>query len=79
MMTKKDFIALADAIRDYNRRSPCVGIAHDVRFLSPHLDALAAFCLSCNPRFDRGRWLSYIRGECGSNGGAIREPKSGTT
>ncbi len=76
MMTKKDFIALADAIRDHNAQRPCnVGPPFDAH----HLDVLAAFCRCCNPRFNRGRWLSYIRGECGPSGGAIRKPKGGTT
>jgi hypothetical protein len=73
MMTKKDFIALADAIRAHN----CVAEAEHV-FTHKQIDRLAAFCHSCNPRFDRVRWLGYIRGECGPNGGAIRKPKGNT-
>lgn len=70
MMTKKDFIA--DAIRANNARTGFF------RFGSEQLDTLAAFCHSRNPRFNRGRWLGYIRGECGPNGGAIRKPKGST-
>jgi hypothetical protein len=70
MMTKKDFIALADAIRQHNE-SPAVGPI----FTPDHLNTLAHTCRKSNPRFDRGRWLGYIRGECGPNGGAVRKPK----
>lgn len=60
-MTKKHFIALADAIRD-NRAlySDCV------------ISKLASWCWSENHRFNETRWLSYIAGECGPNGGAIK-------
>jgi len=73
MMTKQDFIALADAVRNHNA-DPC-GRAPGARFDDDHLDTLASFCHSCNPRFDRERWLEYIRGDCGPNGGRIRKPK----
>jgi len=33
------------------------------------LDRLARFCASQNPLFKRDRWLSYIAGEVGPNGG----------
>ena len=32
-------------------------------------DALASFCQQSNPRFLRQRWLDYIAGQCGPNGG----------
>jgi hypothetical protein len=32
-------------------------------------DVLADFCRTQNPRFDRERWLDYIAGKCGPNGG----------
>ena len=59
-MTKKHFIALADAIKQTH-----------VTFTSEHLDVLADFCREQNPRFDRARWLGYIRGENGPNGGKL--------
>jgi hypothetical protein len=68
MMTKEDFIALADAI------GPVAGLDD-----SAVLSALADFCAEQNPRFNRERWLGYIRGECGPNGGAIRKPKGGAS
>ena len=70
MMTKKDFIALADAIRDHGPHR-----GHRAEFSPSELETLARFCHSRNPRFNRERWLGYIRGECGPNGGAIRKPK----
>ena len=30
---------------------------------------LADFCAAQNPAFNRERWLAYIAGDCGSNGG----------
>lgn len=74
MMTKKDFIALADAIRDHNAACEEHGVTV---FGSGHLDTLASFCRSENPRFDRGRWLDYISGKYGPSGGRIRKPKGG--
>jgi hypothetical protein len=57
-MSKKDFIALADSIR-----------AFPGRFSNEQIFMLAEFCKSRNPAFNRERWLSYIAGECGPNGG----------
>ncbi len=65
-MSKKDFIALADAIREHNQHLA----PDDKRFEAGHLDTLADFCKSQNSNFMRDRWLSYIAGECGPNGGA---------
>lgn len=55
-MTKKHFIALADHIRQ--------GVYPKNQILQ-----LADFCQSQNPQFNRERWLAYIAGECGPNGG----------
>jgi hypothetical protein len=65
-MTKKHFIALADALRDYGQH---VSSKPDWEAL---LHQMADFCTSQNPRFDRARWLGYIEGECGPNGGAVK-------
>ena len=78
MITKKDFIALADAIRNTNldfrvHTDP----VPPPPFTPSQIDVLAEFCHSRNPRFNRARWLGYIHGECGPNGGAIRKPKKG--
>jgi hypothetical protein len=60
-MSKKDFIALAEAIRDHR----------GTRFTQDQLDTLADFCRGQNYNFMRERWIGYIRGENGPSGGAI--------
>jgi len=57
-MSKKNFIALADALRG-------VKVSKEVR------DALVAFCKNQNPNFNEFRWLEYFTGKCGPNGGKI--------
>ena len=64
-MNKKDFIALADLIRNYK--------VDDAGNAIVPLDELADFCAKSNSAFKRGRWLEYIAGRCGPNGGARRE------
>ena len=78
-MTKSSFIALADMIREHDKRvanhdNPCA-----VRYMDPdvpafhpaQIEALASFCASQNPNFNRERWLDYIAGKCGKNGGKV--------
>ncbi len=62
-MTKKHFIALADHIK---ANMPFAGYTE--RMISD----LADFCASQNPRFDRARWLAYIAGIVGPNGGKVK-------
>ena len=50
-MTKKDFIALADVIKEAERY---VAFSLDQKYI------LASFCADQNQRFDRARWLAYI-------------------
>ena len=57
-MSKKHFIALADALRGAD-------ISQDV------LDRLCAFMARQNTSFMRSRWLAYLKGECGPNGGKV--------
>jgi hypothetical protein len=57
-MTKKDFIALADIIRMSLGAFPPNAVFD-----------LANFCQERNPRFNRERWLGYINGTNGPNGG----------
>lgn len=81
-MTKKDFIALADLIRQLQ---PDMAVPQWAVTNSSHAekqgqqaqwlktrDALAEFCKSQNAQFMRERWLNYIAGECGKNGGKIK-------
>lgn len=66
-MSKKHFIALADALRaqrpadhwDPNKR---VQWELDVK-------AVADVCQQANGNFNRERWMAYIKDECGPNGG----------
>ena len=51
-MTKKHFVALADAVREHNR------IAINRLSNGDHKNA----------QFNRERWLAYVNGECGKNG-----------
>jgi len=71
-MSKKDFIALADSIRD--------GIQHEEdQYMSEKaIDDIVAFCHSQNPRFMESRWRGYLAGTCGSNGGQIKKAKTPT-
>ena len=57
-MSKKHFIALADALRGAD-------ISQDV------LDRLCKFMASQNAQFLRSRWVAYFNGECGPNGGKV--------
>jgi hypothetical protein len=58
-MSKKHFIALADMIR-----------LNPDAWQDWQKDILASFCASQNPKFNRERWLDYVAGKCGPNGGA---------
>ena len=72
-MTKKTFIALADVVRELDNRAVLVttklGLDRKVVTFEDVLLELAWFCQSQNPRFNRARWIAYINGECGPNGG----------
>lgn len=63
-MTKKDFIALADAIRSLITSDDGSSVEMDAV-----TEMLADFCQSTNPNFNRSRWMSYIAGDCGPSGG----------
>ena len=68
-MTKQQFIALADAIREHN---DTVGSDVNIfRFDDYHISTLAAFCQSQNPLFKRQLWIDYIAGKAGPNGGRV--------
>lgn len=79
-MTKQHFIALADTLKALrpdrgNRYAPRgVRTKGEAAFdqWQETIDALADFCASQNPHFNRDRWISYINGECGPNGGQIK-------
>ncbi|MDR5729424.1 MAG: hypothetical protein RB191_18580 [Terriglobia bacterium] len=69
-MSKKDFIALADMIRSANQYAAKCG--QPVTFSDAAILALATFCHRQNSNFMSDRWLRYIAGECGKNGGAVK-------
>ncbi len=67
-MSKKHFIALADALR---AEKP--GKNWDAnKMVQWELDvkAIASVCGRVNPLFNHERWLGYINGTNGPNGGA---------
>jgi hypothetical protein len=78
-MSKRHFIALADTLRDLKPR-PMEAIATD-REQSASLArmaqwietcaAMAAFCRAQNGNLNTQRWLEYIDGTCGPNGGKV--------
>lgn len=74
-MTKKHFIALADAIREHNAVAAKWQWPDDNRFPlfnKEHISTLADFCREQNSAFNRSRWLGYIAGENGKTGGAVK-------
>lgn len=70
-MTKSNVIALADTIRKYNANAFESGsnIVSPIQFSSTQIAALADFCQQQSPQFNRQRWLNYVDGKCGRNGG----------
>jgi hypothetical protein len=78
-MTKKHFIALADVLRDLRPIEGCHagrGIPHTEHCYQTCLDSwrrlvnqLAQFCQAQNGNFNRERWLAYVAGTVGPNGG----------
>ena len=68
-MSKKYFIALADALRAEkpadNWLNKKVQWDMDVR-------AICRVLAASNPRFNELRWMQYVNGQCGPNGGAIK-------
>jgi hypothetical protein len=72
-MSKQDFIALADTIKAQIAREQSYPGAVQRPFTFGQVQILADFCQSQNSNFKRDRWLSYINGDCGPNGGAIKK------
>jgi hypothetical protein len=69
-MSKKHFIDLANTIREHNWHA--LKNDEDAPYSLYQLDELASFCQRSNPRFNKSRWLAYIAGECGPNGGKVK-------
>ena len=68
-MSKQDFIALADTIREHNRIASHPANSDMPKFEDTHLEALIAFMRGQNTSFMKGRWLGYVKGENGPSGG----------
>jgi hypothetical protein len=68
MLTKKDFIRLADYLTDESLATYC-GMTPERSNLAALREHLANFCRASNPAFKRERWLDYVAGKCGPNGG----------
>ena len=68
-MTKKHFIALADAIREHNRKMIATGQEH-LAFNETQLVTLSNAFLHINSNYRPTRWMDYVEGKCGPNGGA---------
>ena len=60
-VTKKHFIDLADFIKERRKFFP-----------DDTIEELAVWLHSQNGNFLRGRWMGYIKGECGPGGGEVR-------
>lgn len=71
-MSKKHFIALADALRQ--SRPKVVRTATDAMMKHQwerDREAVAGVCVRFNGDFNGQRWYDYIDGKCGPNGGKI--------
>lgn len=69
-MSKKDFIALAlaDALKESR---PLFGQEdQSLKQWNHDVETVRRVC-AMNPRFNSQRWLDYIAGKCGKNGGRI--------
>ena len=72
MMTAKDFVALADALREHIGEDLYCPLILDKPLPQGVLYTLCKFMRAQNPRFDQKRWLRYLRGECGPRGGKVK-------
>ena len=72
-MSKKHFIALAQVLMDTKPQpnGPTWDYAEAILQWERIRNALADFCEDQNPRFNRERWLGFIAGENGPNGGKV--------
>jgi hypothetical protein len=67
-MTKKHFIALADALR---ATQPPIHPSKVWMQWAKDRNAIADVCQKFNGNFKSERWFDYIDGECGPNGGKL--------
>ena len=75
-MSKEDSVALADTFKDAfaeNGFTREPGFDEDRAIYEGDVKrALVAFCKAQNPAFEEDRWLAYLAGECGPNGGKVK-------
>jgi hypothetical protein len=69
-MSKKHFIALADAVRATEKMIDN-GMFSRQETKVIYRRMLADFCSDQNSRFDHHRWMGYIDGANGPNGGKV--------
>jgi hypothetical protein len=67
-MTKKHFIQLADMIKAANYNSD----GNPYPFNAETIACLGAWCAKQNRAFKWERWVAYIEGKCGPNGGKVK-------
>lgn len=72
-MSKKDFVALADALRPVLFGANDSDVSEFAK--NSVINALARFCGEQNPNFKEDRWRDYLAGKVGPNGGAVKEAK----
>jgi hypothetical protein len=70
-MSKQDFIALADVIREHNRIASHPANSDMPKFEATHLEALVSFMRGQSSNFMKERWLGYVAGENGPSGGKV--------
>lgn len=63
-MTKKHFIKLADYLKDTD--------GYCEPFTPNQVEHLANFCHSANPAFNHDRFVGYLAGVNGPNGGKVK-------
>ena len=69
MMYRKQFVALAEEIKHHNRINP------EHAFDAVQLASIMRFLKSENPQFNAERWVGFIAGENGANGGRVKPAK----
>lgn len=65
-MSKKDFIALGSLVQEMRQEGDIT---------TAGINTLANFCQVQNLLFKRDRWLDFVAGKVGPNGGAIKGAK----
>lgn len=77
-MSKKHFIQLADSIKEQFANLNAVPWTFDgerlaaVAAVEDTMHSIANVCAASSSKFNRERWLSYIKGECTANGGRVK-------